>query len=76
MTETQDRKTPLYVIHSDADTVVPMGGTKAAADQLESNGSEVTFVVAKGLDHYDVPDYIDALKAAIPWIRERWGETE
>ncbi len=66
-------ETPLYVIHSTADQVVPFESTEATVDQLRLDGAPVVLVVVDGISHYEIPRYRPYLEAAVPWIEEAWA---
>lgn len=66
--------TPLYVIHSTADQVVPFASTEATVEQLRGQGVAVELVVVDGVSHYEIPRYRPYLEAALPWIEEAWKE--
>ena len=42
--------------------------------ELQSRDSPVQLVVLDGVGHYEIPRYQEHLAAAVPWIRESWGE--
>ncbi len=64
--------TPLYVIHSTADQVVPLASTEETVEQLRGQGAAVELVVVDGISHYEIPRYRPYLEAALPWIEEAW----
>ncbi|MDP6447453.1 MAG: prolyl oligopeptidase family serine peptidase [Pirellulaceae bacterium] len=68
-------KIPLYVIHSRADTVVPLKPTQQAVEALREKDVEVEFVIVEGLDHFDTPRFAEPLRDAAPWIRNVWSRT-
>ena len=65
---------PTYVIHSRDDQVVPFGPAEQTARELEKRGRAIRFTELRGLGHYDMGGYVDALTAAGHWIAERWGK--
>ncbi len=65
-------KMPLYVIHSRADETVPLEPVEQAVQTLKGRGADVTLTVIDDVEHHRVPDYIDTLEAAGPWIRGVW----
>lgn len=67
---------PLYLIHSRDDEVIPIEPTVAAVRQLEARGIRVEFVVLKGVSHFETGSFVEPLRAAIPWIRAVWEETD
>jgi len=66
--------TPIYVIHSTADEVVPLESTQIAVKRLRSQGASVDLVVVDGITHYEISRYGPYLRAAIPWIQRVWAE--
>jgi len=69
-----DWQTPMYVLHSTADQVVPFESTEAAVEQLQARGAPIELVVVDGITHYEVPLYRAHLQAAIPWIQQVWQD--
>lgn len=65
---------PTYVIHSRDDQVVPFGPAEQTAHALEKLGRVIRFDELRGIGHYEMGGYVDALKAAGQWIAERWGK--
>ena len=65
---------PTYVIHSRDDQVVPFGPAEQTARELEQLGRVIRFEALRGIGHYEMGGYIDALAAAGRWIAERWGK--
>lgn len=63
---------PLYIIHSRADEVVPLGPTADIAKVLDDKGFKVKLVVIDGLTHYQVPAFVPYMREAIPWIKRAW----
>jgi len=65
---------PLYVIHGSEDTLFPLATTQGYVDASVNAGSDVKFVVADGLAHLDVCDYLPYLKNAVNWLEtEVWN---
>jgi predicted peptidase len=64
---------PLYVIHSAADELVPIGPTERAVRNLHEQGAEVQFVVLDDVTHFETGRYFRPLRDAVPWIRQVWG---
>ena len=64
---------PTYIIHSRDDQVVPFGPAAQNASNLETRGRPVRFEELRGLGHYDMGGYVDALRQAGRWIIDRWG---
>lgn len=69
-----DWETPLYVIHSTADQVVPFASTQATVDELRGKGASIDLVVVDGISHYEIPRYRPYLEAAVSWIEEAWAQ--
>tara|TARA_R110001599_G_scaffold327339_1_gene540261 strand:+ start:611 stop:1402 length:792 start_codon:yes stop_codon:yes gene_type:complete len=60
---------PLYVIHGSDDQLFPIETTKAWVDGSISAGSDITFVEATGLGHYEPCNYVPYVKDAITWLQ-------
>ena len=65
---------PFYVIHSNADTVVPIEPTRKFVEQVQASGADVTFVEVDGLPHFETYRFAKPLADAIPWLEKVWGE--
>lgn len=59
---------PLYVIHGNEDTLFPIAITESYVYASIDAGSEITFFIAAGLDHYQVCDYVPYLRDAVYWL--------
>ena len=64
---------PVYVIHSPQDEVFPIGQTEKAVAKLKSKGVSARLVAIEGIGHYQIPRFVESLRAAIPWIKQVWG---
>ena len=65
---------PLYVIHGSADTLFPLETTEGFVTESVAAGSDIKFVVADGLTHYAVCDYLPYFKDAVTWLEtEVWN---
>jgi predicted peptidase len=69
-----DWKTPMYLIHSTADEIIPLESTQITVEQLQSQGAFIHLVVVDGITHYEIPRYRPHLRAAVPWIQQVWAE--
>ena len=61
---------PLYVIHGENDELFPVEQTQEWVDATVAAGSDVTFVIAPGLGHYEPCSYVPYLKDAATWLQE------
>jgi predicted peptidase len=59
---------PLYVIHGNDDTLFPIETTEGFVNASIDAGSNVTFVIAAGLEHYQPCDYVTYLRDAAAWL--------
>ena len=69
---TQLAQIPTYVIHSRDDQVVPFGQAEDRVRALERMGRPVRFDPLDGVGHYDMGDYLPALRRGARWVGERW----
>ncbi len=69
-----DWETPMYVIHSRADELIPLEPAKAAVESLRLKGSDVELAIIDDITHFQMALYRPYLRAAIPWIKRVWGE--
>lgn len=67
---------PFYVIHSNADKVVPIEPTKKWVNQVENAGGQVTFVEVDGIPHFETYRFAEPLKEAVPWVQKIWGDRD
>ena len=69
-----DWRIPLLVIHSVADEVIPFDPVETTVRALIDKGVRIEMIVVQGLTHFQTDLFVAPLKAALPWIREAWGE--
>lgn len=60
---------PLYVIHGEDDELFPLVQTEEWVQLSIDAGSNIEFVVASGLTHYNSCDYVDYLQDAAFWLQ-------
>jgi predicted peptidase len=65
---------PLYVIHSRQDEVFPVKHVQEMARILKDNNVPVYLDILEGVSHYNTGGFVEALKAAVPWIKKVWKE--
>ena len=65
---------PVHIIHSRDDDVVPIGPAREAAKTLEERRHPVRFTELRGIGHFAMGGYINALSQAGAWMMERWEE--
>jgi dienelactone hydrolase len=65
---------PIAIVHSAADTVIPIGPTEAAVTALRDRDHPVRFTRLPSVPHHDVPGHVQALRAMVPWIEACWAE--
>ena len=70
--EVASMATPLYLIHSPDDEVVPFGPAEEAYRALAGRGHPVEMRVVPGLSHYMMGAYVPALRAAGNWMLAQW----
>lgn len=59
---------PLYVIHGEEDLLFPVATTQAYIEESIAVGSDIQFIIAPELDHYDVCNYTPYLREAAQWL--------
>lgn len=64
-----DWKILLYVIHSDADEVVPYDVAKQHAEELKAKGVNIEFKTINGLTHFRTGDYAPFVRDAFVWLQ-------
>ena len=65
-------ETPLIIIHSPDDQVVPYGPVEEVALELGERGYPVHMMRLPGASHYDMRGYVLPLRAAGDWMMEQW----
>ncbi len=65
---------PTYVIHSRDDQVVPFAPAERNARELQKKGRVLQFEELRGVGHFEMGGYIDALRRAGDWIVARWTQ--
>lgn len=63
-------ETPLYVIHGEYDSLFPLDSTENWVNATASAGTNITFVVADTLEHYEPCEYTPYLQEASLWLSE------
>ena len=63
---------PTYVIHSRDDEVAPFEPDERTARELEKMGRPIKFHALQGFRHFDMGNYIDALRAGVLWVAQQW----
>ncbi|MFT5232036.1 MAG: putative peptidase [Candidatus Krumholzibacteriia bacterium] len=66
--------TPVYAIHSTADTVVPIEATdEFVTAQREQGNEQIRLVTVDDLPHYQTGGFAVPLKNTVPWVKKIWG---
>ena len=65
-------RVPLYIIHGEADEVIPLDEVRPALEALQKEGADVRVVIVPGLTHYQTAAYVPALKKAAGWLKRTW----
>ncbi len=63
---------PVLAIHSRDDQVAPFGPTEARIAELQKAGVNAKLIALAGITHYETDRFRDALRQAVPWLREIW----
>lgn len=63
--------TPIYAIHSQADTVISYATVKERIEALQSLGLNVQLKSVKSYGHYEVTKFVKPLKDLLPWIKQQ-----
>jgi predicted esterase len=67
-------KMPVYAIHSRADRTVPLDRVERGVKALQAQGGNVTLTLIDDIAHNMIPGFIDPLAAAMPWVKQVWGQ--
>jgi len=65
--------TPLYLINSPNDEVIPFEVAEQAYLALAERGHPIEMRVLPGISHYSMGAYVPALRLAGTWMTERWN---
>lgn len=65
--------TPLYVIHSRSDEVLPYEATTTAVEELQGRGLNVELDLKGTLGHYQMDMFVKPIKEAVPWVKGVWN---
>ena len=63
---------PVLAIHSHDDQVAPFHPTEARIAELQKAGVNAKLIALSGITHYETDRFTDALRQAVPWLREVW----
>jgi predicted peptidase len=63
---------PVLAIHSRDDQVAPFDPTEARIAELQKAGVNAKLIPLTGITHYETSRFRDALRRAVPWLREIW----
>ena len=64
---------PIYTIQGELDELFPPDQLNETIKASEAMGSNITFIVAEGLSHYETCSYVSFLKDAVEWLsQEVW----
>jgi len=63
---------PVLAIHSRDDQVVFFEPTETRIAELQKAGVNAKLILLSGISHYQTNRFADALRQAIPWLREVW----
>src|SRR3977135_710284 len=63
---------PVLAIHSRDDQVAPFDPTEARIAELQKAGVKAKLIPLTGITHYETQRFRDALRQAVPWLREVW----
>jgi predicted peptidase len=67
-------KLPVLAIHSRADQVAPFTPAEARIAELQKAGVNAKLIALNGITHYETDRFQNALRQAVPWLREVWKQ--
>ena len=59
---------PMYVIHGSEDQLFPLAITQGYIDTTVAAGTDLEFVIAPGLEHFNSCAYVPYLQDAADWL--------
>ena len=63
---------PVLAIHSRDDQVAPFDPAAARIAELQKAGVNAKLIALSDITHYEISRFRDALRQAVPWLREIW----
>ncbi len=66
-------KTPIYALHSRADSIFDYQQLEDLVDSLVANDCNAKVDFIDGIDHYNIPAFAPLLEGTVPWLQEIWG---
>jgi predicted peptidase len=63
---------PVLAVHSRDDQVAPFDPTEARIAELQKADVNAKLIPLAGVTHYQTSRFSDALREAVPWLREVW----
>lgn len=69
-------RTPLYALHSRADSIFDAERLQTEIDKLDSAGCKVKVDFIDGIDHYNIPAFAPMLKNTLPWVLDIWERAQ
>lgn len=63
---------PVLAIHSHDDQVVPFAPTESRIAELQKSGVNAKLIAVTGITHFETRRFQDAVRQAIPWLRDVW----
>jgi pimeloyl-ACP methyl ester carboxylesterase len=64
----------LFAVQSTGDEIFGIEKARAAFEEMKKRGVRLETIFIEGVSHYQTSEYVPALKKAVPWLREIWGE--
>jgi predicted peptidase len=66
-------ETPIYALHSRADSIFDADKLQSEIDKLVAAGCDAQVDYIEGIDHFDIPAFAPMLKATLPWVQNLWA---
>lgn len=66
-------KTPVYALHSRADSIFDAEALSELIASLAAAGCEAQVEFVDGVDHYNIPAFAPLLEKTVPWLRDLWA---
>ncbi len=65
---------PMHIIHSHDDEVMPFAPARPTAQTLQDRHHPVQLTALEGIGHFAMGSYIEPLRLAGDWMRDRWDD--
>lgn len=66
-------QTPIYALHSRADSIFDAENLQTEIDKLVAAGCDARVDFIDGVDHFNIPAFAPMLKGTLQWVQQLWN---